>query len=84
MGYAKGGSLENAIVVDQDKIINPEGLRFDEEFVCHKILDVVGDMALCGYQMNASYSGYKTSHKINNILLHELFNKDENYELVEA
>ncbi len=72
-GLAKGGSLENAIVVSGDKILNEDGLRFDDEFVRHKALDAVGDMYLSGGQVIGTFSGVRSGHTLNNQLLHALF-----------
>ncbi len=75
-GLARGGSLENAVVVDGDKIINEEGLRFDDEFVRHKALDAIGDLYLAGAQIVGAYRGVKSGHAVNNALLHALFADD--------
>jgi len=72
-GLARGGSLDNAIVVDGGKIMNETGLRFDDEFVRHKILDAVGDLYLAGALIVGSFSGARCGHAINNQLLHALF-----------
>jgi len=72
-GLAKGGSLENAIVVSGNKILNEDGLRFDDEFVRHKALDAVGDMYLAGGQIVGAFVGYRCGHALNNKLLHALF-----------
>ncbi len=72
-GLARGGSLDNAIVVDGAKIMNEDGLRFDDEFVRHKILDAVGDLYLAGALIVGSFSGARCGHAINNKLLHALF-----------
>lgn len=72
-GLAKGGSLENAIVVSGDKILNEDGLRFDDEFVRHKALDAIGDMYLAGGQIVGSFLGYRCGHALNNKLLRALF-----------
>ena len=72
-GLAKGGSLDNAIVVDGGTIMNEDGLRFDDEFVRHKILDAVGDLYLAGALIVGSFSGARSGHAINNRLLHALF-----------
>lgn len=69
MGLAQGGRLENAVVVDTDKILNPEGLRADDEFVKHKMLDAMGDLYVLGYPLKAHYSAFKSGHAINNKLL---------------
>ncbi|MBB4286658.1 UDP-3-O-acyl-N-acetylglucosamine deacetylase [Roseospira goensis] len=73
MGLARGGSLDNAVVVDGDAILNPEGLRHDDEFVRHKALDVLGDLALAGHPVIGAYSGHRPSHRLNNLLLRALF-----------
>jgi len=72
-GLARGGSLENAIVVDGGKIVNEGGLRFDDEFVRHKILDAVGDLYLAGALIVGSFSAARCGHAINNMLLRALF-----------
>ena len=74
-GLAKGGSLINAIVVDGKKILNPEGLRVENEFVRHKILDAVGDMALAGAPIIGHYYAYKAGHSLNQKLLKKLFSQ---------
>jgi UDP-3-O-[3-hydroxymyristoyl] N-acetylglucosamine deacetylase len=82
-GLARGGSLANAIVVDGGKILNPEGLRFADEFVRHKMLDVVGDLALGGV-ISGRFVGSRTGHALNNQLLRALFDDAANYRLVRA
>jgi len=72
-GLALGGSLENAIVVSEDRILNTEPLRFKDEFVRHKMLDAVGDLALAGAPLVARYEGVKAGHELNNRLLRALF-----------
>jgi UDP-3-O-[3-hydroxymyristoyl] N-acetylglucosamine deacetylase len=72
-GLAKGGSLANAIVVGDTKVINPEGLRWQDEFVRHKLLDVVGDLALAGAPLVGRFIGSRTGHALNNKLLRALF-----------
>ncbi len=81
-GHALGGSLANSIVVDGDRILNEEGLRYGDEFVRHKLLDVVGDMALAGAPLFAQFRGFKTGHALNNRLLRELFARKNAYEVV--
>jgi UDP-3-O-[3-hydroxymyristoyl] N-acetylglucosamine deacetylase len=77
MGLARGGSLDNAIVVDTNGVMNPEGLRFADEFIRHKLLDAVGDMYLAGAPVIAAYHANKPSHAMNNAVLRALFaNKD--------
>lgn len=73
LGLARGGSLQNAIVVDEGRILNSEGLRRPTEFVRHKILDAVGDLALAGAPIIARYRGVKSGHDMTNRLLHALF-----------
>ncbi len=83
IGLAQGGSMENAIVLDQSKILNPEGLRYDNEFVRHKILDAIGDMALLGYTIVGEYNAYAGSHHLNHLLTIELYKDEANYEIID-
>lgn len=69
LGLAQGGSLDNAIVLDEYRILNPEGLRFPDEFVRHKILDAIGDLYLAGHPLLARYVAHKSGHALNNQLL---------------
>ena len=80
-GLARGGSLENAVVVSCDSIMNEDGLRFDDEFVRHKILDAVGDLYTAGAQIIGHFSGFKSGHAVNNMLLKELFSDTDNFRL---
>jgi UDP-3-O-[3-hydroxymyristoyl] N-acetylglucosamine deacetylase len=73
LGLAKGGSLDNAVVVDKDKIINSEGLRNDREFVNHKILDLAGDFVLSGYRILGKVTCYQGGHQLSNSFLKKLF-----------
>ncbi|MPO54434.1 UDP-3-O-acyl-N-acetylglucosamine deacetylase [Campylobacter jejuni] len=73
MNLALGGSLENTIVVDENRILNPEGLRFKDEFVRHKILDAIGDLTLLGYRVFGDYTSYAGSHHLNHLLTKEVF-----------
>ena len=82
-GLALGGSLENAVVLDEKKILNPEGLRYSNEFVRHKILDAIGDMSLIGMNFIGNYEAYAGSHDLNHKLTLELLKNPENYEVVE-
>jgi len=82
-GLALGGSLENAIVLDEKKILNPEGLRFSDEFVRHKILDAIGDMSLIGMNFIGNYEALAGSHDLNHKLTLALLADPENYEVVE-
>lgn len=81
-GLARGGSLANAVVVDGDVVVNPEGLRFPDEFVRHKMLDVVGDLALAGMPVIGRFEGVRTGHRVNNMLLRALFADAANYRVV--
>jgi len=83
IGLALGGSMENAIVLDQSKVLNPEGLRYDNEFVRHKILDAIGDMALLGYTLVGEYDAIAGSHHLNHLLTKELYSNPENYEIID-
>ena len=82
IGLAQGGSLENAIVMDEFRVLNRDGLRYDDEFVRHKILDAIGDLYLVGYPLLASYTAHKSGHALNNQLLRELLTQPDAYEIV--
>ena len=77
-----GGSFDNAIVVDDYRILNEDGLRYDDEFVKHKVLDAVGDLYLLGKSLIGEFFGYKSGHYLNNMLLRELLANEDAYELV--
>ena len=79
---ALGGSLDNAVVVDDYRILNEDGLRYEDEFVKHKILDAIGDLYLLGHSLIGAFSGHKSGHALNNKLLCELLAKQEAWELV--
>jgi UDP-3-O-[3-hydroxymyristoyl] N-acetylglucosamine deacetylase len=79
---ALGGSLDNAIVVDDDKVLNEDGLRYADEFVKHKILDAIGDLYLLGYSLIGEYQGFKSGHALNNKLLLSLLNDKDAWEMV--
>lgn len=79
---ALGGSVSNAIVIDDYKVINEEGVRFQDEFVKHKILDAIGDLYLLGHGLIGSFSAYKSGHHLNNLLLRELVNNIDAWEEV--
>ncbi len=83
IGLAQGGSLDNAIVLDDQKIINPDGLRYDDEFVKHKILDAIGDMSLLGHTMIGEYRAHAGSHHLNHLLTKKLLEDPANYEIVD-
>ncbi|MCB1839063.1 MAG: UDP-3-O-acyl-N-acetylglucosamine deacetylase [Alphaproteobacteria bacterium] len=78
-GLALGGSMDNAIVLGGDKIMNPEGLRFADEFIRHKLLDAIGDLYLAGAPIIGEYHGVKAGHALNNALLHALFESEDNW-----
>lgn len=82
LGLAQGGNLANAIVLDEYKILNPEGLRYGDEFVKHKILDAIGDLYVIGHPILASYSAYKSGHALNNLLIRAVLADANNYEIV--
>jgi UDP-3-O-[3-hydroxymyristoyl] N-acetylglucosamine deacetylase len=69
---ALGGSLDNAIVLDEFRVLNEDGLRYEDEFVKHKILDAIGDLYLLGHSLIGEFSGYKSGHGLNNRLLRAL------------
>lgn len=79
VGLAKGGSLDNAVVIGSDEIINPMGLRYKKELVNHKILDLIGDFYTSGYRILGKVEANKTGHYLNNLLLKELFSDPLNY-----
>ncbi len=81
-GLGLGGSLDNAVVVDGDRILNPDGLRTADEFVRHKALDVVGDLSLAGYPILGRFDGVRMGHALNNRLLTALFEQPDAYEIV--
>ena len=81
-GLARGGSLDNAIVLDEYKIINTDGLRYNDEFVRHKILDAVGDLYMLGYSIIGNFKAYKSGHELNNKLLLALLSNRESWSLI--
>jgi UDP-3-O-[3-hydroxymyristoyl] N-acetylglucosamine deacetylase len=81
-GLALGGGLDNAIVMDDYKVLNTEGLRYNDEFVKHKILDAMGDLYLLGKPLLAAYSAFRSGHALNNKLLRELLAHPEAYDIV--
>ncbi len=81
-GLALGGGLDNAIVMDDYKVLNSDGLRYDDEFVKHKILDAMGDLYLIGKPLLASYVAFRSGHAMNNLLLRELLSQPDAYEFV--
>ncbi len=83
-GLALGGSLDNAIVLDEKRVLNPEGLRYEDEFVRHKILDAIGDLSLLGMAVMGEYEAYAASHHLNHLLTQKILEDSRNYEIVEA
>ena len=81
-GYAKGASLQNAIAVDGERVANPEGLRFADEFARHKLLDAIGDLALAERPIIGLYRSHKAGHRLNYRLLATLFAETENFAIV--
>ncbi len=81
-GLALGGGLDNAIVMDDHKVLNAGGLRYDDEFVKHKILDAMGDLYIVGKPLLAAYSAFRSGHALNNKLLRELLAQSDAYEIV--
>jgi len=81
-GLARGGSVDNAIVVDEYRILNQEGLRFEDEFVRHKVLDAVGDLYLLGYSLLGEFRAYKSGHALNNAALRALLAQPDAWEMV--
>ena len=81
-GLALGGGLDNAIVMDDYKVLNADGLRYDDEFVKHKILDAMGDLYLVGKPLLAAYSAFRSGHAMNNLLLRELLNQPDAWDVV--
>lgn len=81
-GLALGGNLNNAIVLDEESVLNEGGLRFPDEFVRHKILDAIGDLYIIGHQIIGAFEGYRSGHAINNQLLRKLLNNPESWEFV--
>ena len=79
-----GGSLENAIVLDDTKILNKDGLRFTDEFVRHKVLDFIGDISLAGYKILGSFFTSHSGHELNLKLLKEIFSSNENWEFISS
>lgn len=81
-GLALGGSLDNAIVMDEYRVLNPDGLRFEDEFVKHKVLDAIGDLYMSGHPVIGAFSGFKSGHALNNALLREMLADAEAWEYV--
>ncbi|MDX1738424.1 MAG: UDP-3-O-acyl-N-acetylglucosamine deacetylase [Alphaproteobacteria bacterium] len=84
MGLARGASLDNAVALDGDRVLNEEGLRYNDEFVRHKVLDCIGDLGLAGFEIHGHFEGYKAGHALNNAILHALFSDESNWEIMKA
>jgi UDP-3-O-[3-hydroxymyristoyl] N-acetylglucosamine deacetylase len=83
-GYALGASFDNTLVVSEDRVLNPDGLRFADEFVRHKVLDAVGDLALAGLPLIAAYKTVRGGHKLNHAVLSALMADASAWRVVEA
>jgi UDP-3-O-[3-hydroxymyristoyl] N-acetylglucosamine deacetylase len=83
-GFARGGSLENAVVIDKDKVLNPEGLRYKDEFIRHKILDCIGDLSLLGMPIMGHIVAHKSGHALNHSLLKRFMDNKSCWETIEA
>ena len=83
-GLALGGGLHNAVVVDDKRVLNKDGLRFSDEFVRHKLLDLIGDLALSGYKILGSFYTSQSGHQLNIELLKKIFESEKNYELISS
>ncbi len=81
-GLALGGSLDNAIVMDEYRVLNSDGLRYEDEFVKHKVLDAIGDLYLLGHPLIGAFSGHKSGHALNNQLLRRLVEEQQAWEFV--
>ena len=81
-GLARGGTMDNAVVIDEYRVLNPGGLRFEDEFVRHKVLDAIGDLYILGHPLIAAFSGYKSGHALNNKLLRTLLADETAWEYV--
>jgi UDP-3-O-[3-hydroxymyristoyl] N-acetylglucosamine deacetylase len=82
MGLALGGSLQNAVVLDETRVLNTEGLRYENEFVKHKVLDAIGDLYLLGHPLIGQYTAYKSGHALNNALARALLARADAHEIV--
>ena len=79
MGLAQGSSFDNSVVIDEDRVLNVEGLRYEDEFVRHKLLDAIGDLALAGSQILGEYKSVCGGHKLNSMILEALFADEDNW-----
>ena len=83
-GYALGASFDNTLVVTEDRLLNPEGLRFADEFARHKVLDAIGDLALAGQPLLAAYRTVRGGHKLNHAVLSALMADPSSWRMIEA
>jgi UDP-3-O-[3-hydroxymyristoyl] N-acetylglucosamine deacetylase len=81
-GLGRGGSMDNVIVLDEYKVLNADGLRYDDEFVKHKVLDAIGDLYLAGHPLLGAYSAFKSGHALNNKLLRSVLADPASHEIV--
>lgn len=81
-GYALGGDFNSVIVIDDDRVLNTEGLRFTDEFVRHKMLDAIGDLFMCGFNLIGSFIAFKSGHTLNNKLLKTVLSCQESWEII--
>ena len=81
-GLALGGGLDNAVVLDEYRVLNGDGMRYNDEFVKHKVLDAIGDLYLLGHPLLAAFSAHKSGHALNNALARELLAQPESWEYV--
>ncbi len=84
MGLARGGSLENAVVMDSGRVLNPEGLRHPDEFVRHKVLDALGDFKLAGIPMQGHFRLHRAGHELHSMLVQAILKDDLNYEIIDS
>ncbi|MDX1670010.1 MAG: UDP-3-O-acyl-N-acetylglucosamine deacetylase, partial [Limnobacter sp.] len=82
LGLALGGNLDNAIVMDEYRILNTDGLRYDDEFVKHKVLDAIGDLYVVGHPIIGDYHAFRSGHGLNNQLIRSLMSQPDAYEIV--
>jgi UDP-3-O-[3-hydroxymyristoyl] N-acetylglucosamine deacetylase len=84
MGLARGGSLDNAVVLNEGAVLNPDGLRYPDEFVRHKVLDAIGDFKLAGIAIHAHVRLHRAGHDLHAQLLAAIFNDPDNYEIIDS
>lgn len=84
LGLGLGGNLENCVIIDGDRVINPEGLRHANEFSRHKLLDAIGDLYTAGHRIQGCYKGIRSGHHMNNLLLRKIFSSSLNYKIINS